>query len=216
MDDALNKIEISVNSATCYKNNNLIFEDINIELKNGDFMLIIGPNGCGKTTLIKSLCGIQKLEFGNILINNLDIHSKNSEYIENIIYLGHKNSLNNDLSVQENLEYLSVFDSSVGSNNFDKIKNAMDYFNIYKYKDYMISDLSEGNRKRTSLARLVLSKKKIWLLDEPLSFLDNNILESFVSLIKRHQANDGIVIASTHNDFSKSISNVKYLKMETK
>ena len=63
MDDALNKIEISVNSATCYKNNNLIFEDINIELKNGDFMLIIGPNGCGKTTLIKSLCGIQKLEF---------------------------------------------------------------------------------------------------------------------------------------------------------
>ena len=216
MDDALNKIEISVNSATCYKNNNLIFEDINIELKNGDFMLIIGPNGCGKTTLIKSLCGIQKLEFGNILINNLDIYSKNSEYIENIIYLGHKNSLNNDLSVQENLEYLSVFDSSVGSNNFDKIKNAMDYFNIYKYKDYMISDLSEGNRKRTSLARLVLSKKKIWLLDEPLSFLDNNILDSFVSLIKRHQANDGIVIASTHYDFSKSISNVKYLKMETK
>ena len=216
MDDALNKIEISVNSATCYKNNNLIFEDINIELKNGDFMLIIGPNGCGKTTLIKSLCGIQKLEFGNILINNLDIYSKNSEYIENIIYLGHKNSLNNDLSVQENLEYLSVFDSSVGSNNFDKIKNAMDYFNIYKYKDYMISDLSEGNRKRTSLARLVLSKKKIWLLDEPLSFLDNNILDSFVSLIKRHQANDGIVIVSTHYDFSKSISNVKYLKMETK
>ena len=216
MDDALNKIEISVNSATCYKNNNLIFEDINIELKNGDFMLIIGPNGCGKTTLIKSLCGIQKLEFGNILINNLDIHSKNSEYIENIIYLGHKNSLNNDLSVQENLEYLSVFDSSVGSNNFDKIKNAMDYFNIYKYKDYMISDLSEGNRKRTSLARLVLSKKKIWLLDEPLSFLDNNILDSFVSLIKRHQANDGIIIVSTHYDYSKSISNVKYLKMETK
>ena len=216
MDDALNKIEISVNSATCYKNNNLIFEDINIELKNGDFMLIIGPNGCGKTNLIKSLCGIQKLEFGNILINNLDIYSKNSEYIENIIYLGHKNSLNNDLSVQENLEYLSVFDSSVGSNNFDKIKNAMDYFNIYKYKDYMISDLSEGNRKRTSLARLVLSKKKIWLLDEPLSFLDNNILDSFVSLIKRHQANDGIVIVSTHYDFSKSISNVKYLKMETK
>ena len=212
----MNKIEISVNSATCYKNNNLIFEDINIELKNGDFMLIIGPNGCGKTTLIKSLCGIQKLEFGNILINNLDIHSINSEYIENIIYLGHKNSLNNDLSVQENLEYLSVFDSSVGSNNFDKIKNAMDYFNIYKYKDYMISDLSEGNRKRTSLARLVLSKKKIWLLDEPLSFLDNNILESFVSLIKRHQANDGIIIVSTHYDFSKSISNVKYLKMETK
>ena len=92
----------------------------------------------------------------------------------------------------------------------------MDYFNIYKYKEYRISYLSEGNRKITSLARLVLSKKKIWLLDEPLSFLDNNILDSFVSLIKRHQTNDGIVIASTHYDFSKSISNVKYLKMETK
>ena len=128
-------MEISVNSASCYKNDNLIFRDINLTLKNSDIAIISGSNGSGKTTLIKSICGIQALESGNVSINDVDIENKNSTYIENIIYVGHKNSLNNDLTVYENLEYLSALDLSINSNNKLKIEEAMNYFNIYKYKD---------------------------------------------------------------------------------
>ena len=78
-------MEISVNSASCYKNDNLIFNDINLTLKNSDIALISGSNGSGKTTLIKSICGIQSLESGRVLINDIDIQNKNSTYVENII-----------------------------------------------------------------------------------------------------------------------------------
>ena len=206
-------MEILINSATCYKNDNLIFNDINLTLKNSDIALISGSNGSGKTTLIKSICGIQTLESGSVLINDIDIQNKNSTYVENIIYVGHKNSLNNDLTVYENFEYLSALDLSIKYNNKVKIEEAMRYFDIYKYKDYPVENLSEGNKKKTSLARLVMTEKKIWILDEPLSFLDDKSIDIFINLISKNQENKGITILSSHIDLSKNIEKVKHLRM---
>ena len=160
MENILKNIEISVNSATCYKNNNIIFKNASIKISNGEVCIIMGPNGCGKTTFIKCLCKIHDLESGEILINNIDIQDEDSNFIDNILYIGHKNSLNDDLSVIENLEYFCAFDSTARFENFNKTKEAMKYFDIYKYKNYLISDLSEGNKKKISLARLIMSIKK--------------------------------------------------------
>jgi heme exporter protein A len=206
-------MEISVNSATCYKNNVAIFNDINLSLKNGDVALISGANGSGKTTLIKSISGIQNLESGAILLNNIDISHRDSDFVENIIYIGHKNSLNSDMTVHENLVYLMALDSSSKIKDYSRIEKAMNYFDIQKYKDYFVSDLSEGNKKKTSLARLIISDKKIWILDEPLSNLDNFSIEIFIKLIIENQKNNGISILSSHYDISKKISNVKRLEM---
>lgn len=203
--------EISVNSATCYKNNNLIFSDVSISYNDGDIGIIMGPNGCGKTTLIRSICGIQGLDEGQVLLDKIDIKNHNNNYMDKIIYIGHKNSLNNDFSVYENLEYLSAFDSS---SEINKINEAMKYFDIYKYRNYMVSEISEGNKKKASLARLLISQKKVWILDEPLSYLDDTAVNIFTNLVLNHQKKGGITIASTHYDFSKNINNVKYLNMD--
>lgn len=203
--------EISVNSATCYKNNNLIFSDVSISYNDGDIGIIMGPNGCGKTTLIRSICGIQGLDEGQVLLDKIDIKHHDNNYMDKIIYIGHKNSLNNDFSVYENLEYLSAFDSS---SKINKINEAMKYFDIYKYRNYMVSEISEGNKKKVSLARLLISQKKVWILDEPLSYLDDTAVNIFTNLILNHQKKGGITIASTHYDFSKNINNVKYLNMD--
>ena len=202
--------EISVNSATCYKNNNLIFSDVSISYNDGDIGIIMGPNGCGKTTLIRSICGIQGLDEGQVSLDKIDIKHHDNNYMDKIIYIGHKNSLNNDFSVYENLEYLSAFDSS---SKINKINEAMKYFDIYKYRNYMASEISEGNKKKASLARLLISQKKVWILDEPLSYLDDTAVNIFTNLILNHQKKGGITIASTHYDFSKNINNVKYLNM---
>ena len=206
-------MEISVNSATCYKNNVAIFNNINLSLKNGDVALISGANGSGKTTLIKSISGIQNLESGAILLNNIDISHRDCDFVENIIYIGHKDSLNSDMTVHENLVYLMALDSSSKIKDDSRIEKAMNYFDIQKYKDYFVSDLSEGNKKKTSLARLIISDKKIWILDEPLSNLDNFSIEIFIKLIVENQKNNGISILSSHYDISKKISNVKHLEM---
>jgi heme exporter protein A len=200
-----------VNSATCYKNNNLIFSDVSISYNDGDIGIIMGPNGCGKTTLIRSICGIQGLDEGQVLLDKIDIKHHDNNYMDKIIYIGHKNSLNNDFSVYENLEYLSAFDSS---SKINKINEAMKYFDIYKYRNYMVSEISEGNKKKASLARLLISQKKVWILDEPLSYLDDTAVNIFTNLILNHQKKGGITIASTHYDFSKNINNVKYLNMD--
>ena len=203
--------EISVNSATCYKNNNLIFSDVSISYNDGDIGIIMGPNGCGKTTLIRSICGIQGLDEGQVSLDKIDIKHHDNNYMDKIIYIGHKNSLNNDFSVYENLEYLSAFDSS---SKINKINEAMKYFDIYKYRNYMVSEISEGNKKKVSLARLLISQKKVWILDEPLSYLDDTAVNIFTNLVLNHQKKGGITIASTHYDFSKNINNVKYLNMD--
>ena len=252
----MNRIEISVNSASCYKNNNIVFNNVNFKVKDYDVGLITGPNGCGKTTLIKALCGIQNLESGEILFNNVNIKDSKSIFFENLVYVGHKNSLNNDLTIIENLEYLSALDNSVHKTDNNVIEKAMNFFDIYKYRDYMVSDLSEGNKKKTSLSiviseciftvdkhskayildlhvsvigwslkskhankkkaslsRLLISQKKIWVLDEPLSNLDEGAIKNFINLILFHQKKGGITIASTHNDFSGNIKNIRHLKM---
>ena len=213
MENTLDIIEISVNSATCHKNNNIIFKNANITLTNGEICIITGPNGCGKTTLIKCLCGIQSLESGHILMNNIDIQDSDCNYLDNIVYIGHKNSLNDDLTVSENLEYLSAFDSTVDKNIANKVKEAMEYFDIYKYRNFMVSALSEGNKKKTSLARLVMSYKKIWLLDEPLSSLDDNTIKNLINLFSKQQKKGGIIISSSHYNFSDSVNNFKFFKM---
>ena len=200
-----------MNSATCYKNNNLIFSDVSISYNDGDIGIIMGPNGCGKTTLIRSICGIQGLDEGQVSLDKIDIKHHDNNYMDKIIYIGHKNSLNNDFSVYENLEYLSAFDSS---SKINKINEAMKYFDIYKYRNYMVSEISEGNKKKASLARLLISQKKVWILDEPLSYLDDAAVNIFTNLVLNHQKKGGITIASTHYDFSKNINNVKYLNMD--
>lgn len=208
-------MEILVNSATCYKNNNIIFKNANIILNNGEICIVMGPNGCGKTTFIRCLCKIESLESGHILIDNIDLQDQNSDHLDNIAYIGHKNSLNDNLTVTENLEYLGAFDSTANKNLVNNIKDAIEYFDIYKYKDFMVSELSEGNKKKTSLARLILSKKKIWLLDEPLSFLDKSTVKNLIKLFSKHQKNGGIIVASSHYDFSEDVDNFKFFKMES-
>ena len=144
----MESLKISVNSATCYKNNSVIFSDINISLKNSEIIIIMGSNGCGKTTLIKSISGIQNLDSGEIKLNNKNIATIGSDFKEEIVYVGHKNSLNNDLTTIENLEYLSAFDSTTDISNTANIRNLMKNLNIEKYKNYRVSDISEGNKKK--------------------------------------------------------------------
>ena len=214
MENALENFEISISSATCLKSNNTIFSDINYILKSGELLLVMGPNGCGKTTFIKSICGIQKLEEGAIKLNNVDISHGESQHRGNFLYIGHKNSLNESLTVFENLEYLCALDRSIQNDIKSEITSNLSFFGIKSYKNYLVSKLSEGNKKKTSLTRLLLTNKKVWLLDEPLSYLDDNGAKQVLKLLNNHLIGGGIIIASSHIDFSANIDNSKVFYMD--
>ena len=130
------------------------------------------------------------------------------------MYIGHKNSLNDNLTVFENLEYLCALDRSIQSNIKSEITRNLSFFGIENYKNYLVSKLSEGNKKKTSLTRLLLTNKKVWLLDEPLSYLDENGAKQVLKLLNNHLIGGGIIIASSHIDFSVNIDNSKVFYMD--
>ena len=214
MENALENFDISISSATCLKSNNTIFSNINYILKSGELLLVMGPNGCGKTTFIKSICGIQKLEEGAIKLNNVDISDGDSQHLGSFLYIGHKNSLNDSLTVFENLEYLCALDRSIQNDIKSKITRTLGFFGIENYKNYLVSKLSEGNKKKTSLTRLLLTNKKVWLLDEPLSYLDDSGAKQVLKLLNNHLIGGGIIIASSHINFSPNIDNSKVFYMD--
>jgi len=212
MENALENFEISISSATCLKSNNTIFSDINYILKSGELLLVMGPNGCGKTTFIKSICGIQKLEEGAIKLNNVDISHGDSQHLGSFLYIGHKNSLNDNLTVFENLEYLCALDRSIQNNIKSEITRNLSFFGIENYKNYLVSKLSEGNKKKTSLTRLLLTNKKVWLLDEPLNGIDTKAISTLKKVMIQHLKQNGSILFSSHVNLNMQLTRRIILK----
>jgi len=210
----LKNIDILVDNVSCVRSNNLIFDNISFNLSNGEILFIMGPNGCGKTTLIRTLCGIQNLEDGTIKINNLNIDNPECNFLENLLYIGHNNGLFENLTIYENLEYLNKFDLSNKDEFINNSSQFLKFFKINKYKNYLVSELSQGNKKKVALSRLLFTNKKIWILDEPLSFLDEDSKNNLIKLFLDHINTGGLIITSTHVDFSNYFEKSKYLMMQ--
>lgn len=210
----MKNIDILVDNVSCVRSNNLIFDNISFNLSNGEILFIMGPNGCGKTTLIRTLCGIQNLEDGTIKINNLNIDNPECNFLENLLYIGHNNGLFENLTIYENLEYLNKFDLSNKDEFINNSSQFLKFFKINKYKNYLISELSQGNKKKVALSRLLFTNKKIWILDEPLSFLDEDSKNNLIKLFLDHINTGGLIITSTHVDFSNYFEKSKYLMMQ--
>ena len=210
----MKNIDILVDNATCLRGDNIIFENISFNLSNGEILFIMGPNGCGKTTLIRSLCGIQNLENGCIKVNNVNINNSECNFLENLVYIGHNDSLSENLTTYENLEYLNKFDLSNKDKFISNSSKLLKFFGISKYKNYLVSELSQGNKRKVALSRLLFTNKKIWVLDEPLSFLDEDSKNNLIKLFLDHLSNGGLIVTSTHIDFSNYFGESKYLKMQ--
>lgn len=194
-----------VNNLKCEKNYNIIFDNISFSLSNGDILKVSGANGSGKTSLLKILAGISSCEYGDVNYNNQKIYS--SAYQKNICYIGHLGTINYDLKCKENLSYLANIQGLKKAN----IKKALTAVGLKSYENEYTNNLSAGQKRLVTMAIIFINKAPILLLDEPFTALDDNSTFIIEKAIKKHVANGGICILTTHQKCN--LTNIKSIAL---
>ena len=174
---------ISAKSLSVSRGGINLLEGLNIELNSGQAGILHGPNGVGKTTLLRALAGLQPIESGKI------------EYsIDDVCYSGHADGVKPTLTVRENLEFWAdIFGNH-------SIIEAAEQFMISDFLDLKVGTLSAGQKRRVGLSRLGLTGRSIWLLDEPTVSLDQTSVSIFENIIKDHLLKNGCALIATHID----------------
>ncbi len=154
-----------------------------MELGSGEAVLLRGPNGCGKTTLLRTIIGLQPPTAGSITVDP-----------DSIAYCGHMNGIKPTLTVAENLEIWASLHAGGG------IGQALAAFDIAGVRDRPARNLSAGQCRRLCLSRLLVTGRSIWALDEPTVSLDATGVELFTQSLRKHLSSGGAAIVATHVD----------------
>ncbi|KAA0449390.1 MAG: cytochrome c biogenesis heme-transporting ATPase CcmA [Candidatus Thioglobus sp.] len=186
---------LKINNLSCQRGYNLLFSGVSLKLNSGDILRINGTNGSGKTSFLKILAGIVAQEQGDIFFDDHAV--KSADYQREIFYLGHLLNLSLELTCIENLEFLTALNQS---NQQYSLPDALEKMGMSGYENEVCAKLSAGQKRRTALAGLILSKATIWLLDEPFTALDPQGVTMVEAQIKKHCDNGGICLLTTHQD----------------
>ena len=194
--------KLIVNNLSCQRGYKLLFENLSFELNSGEVLKVSGPNGSGKTSLMKILAGLSSFETGSIDYDDTKINSE--RYNLDFLYLGHLAALSPELSCLENLKYTM----RLGNDNLDlDFSDALKKVGLEKFENELVGKLSAGQKKRIALSLLFITQSKVWLLDEPFSALDSKAIKIIETRIEDHCNSGGICILTTHQE-----CNVKNLK----
>lgn len=187
--------KLIVKDLCCQRGYNQLFSDLSFEVNSSNILRITGPNGSGKTSLLKILAGLNASENGTVYLNDFNVNSY--EYQQHVFYLGHSQALSSELSVIENLEFLMSLKDTVDRK---VLTESLVKIGLQGYRDEYCSKLSAGQKRRVILAGLFISNANVWLLDEPFTALDSEGIRIVEKLIKEHCDAGGICLFTTHQD----------------
>jgi len=168
-----------------------IFSALSFDLVSGEALIVTGPNGSGKSTLLRIICGLLAPEDGHIqLLEDEEILPVRAA----CHYLGHHNAMKPALSVRENLLFWQKFN---GETLLD-IDEALATVDLPDVEHLPFGYLSTGQKRRVSIAKLLVSHRPVWIVDEPTSGLDKASESRFAELMREHMQQGGMIIAATH------------------
>lgn len=185
--------ELRVENLACVRGGRLLFRALNFSIGAGEALSIEGPNGIGKTSLLRLIAGFLAPAEGTIVLTAAGEIAEPEERGKHIGWLGHQDGAKPQLTPSDVLTFFSHLYASKTD-----IAPALAAAGLERCADLPCQYLSAGQKKRLALARLGLSKRALWLIDEPLAALDTNGKAFAAQLIAAHCASGGIVLAATH------------------
>jgi heme exporter protein A len=202
---------LEVTNLECRRGDRLLISGLDFSVAGRTLLHVQGPNGSGKTTLLRTLCGLLQPQGGDILWDGESISRLKEDYCRDVLYLGHLNGIKNDLTGIENLRVAATLDGDQVTD--QDIWDALSRMGLAGFEDLPTKVLSQGQKRRVALARLLLSSAKLWVLDEPFVALDAKAVELLQSLIADHVAGGGMAILTTHQEVPLTSGQIQRLKL---
>ncbi len=175
----------------CHRGGRKIFSQLSVVVEAGKALIVTGPNGAGKSSLLRLIAGLLDKSGGGMRFEG---GAADMSLADQAHYIGHLDALKGAMSVGETLQFWSDF---LGGSEADK-RQACEVFDLTRLMDLPVAYLSAGQKRRLSLARLLIAPRVLWLLDEPGVALDAASLKRLGSAIDAHLSAGGLVVAATH------------------
>ncbi|GBF30671.1 cytochrome c biogenesis ATP-binding export protein CcmA [bacterium MnTg04] len=188
-----------------------LFRALSFELPEGAVLHVSGANGCGKTSLLRVLCGLTEPEEGEIRWRGRSICRCREDFQHAFAWLGHLHGFKAELSARENL----AFSVSLRRETDPDVRNeTLGQVGLDAVADLPCRVLSAGQKRRLSLAMILLSAAQLWILDEPFTNLDPKGRNMIADMLDRHCANGGTAIVAAHQDLGVEQRYLRHLEME--
>jgi heme exporter protein A len=195
----------------CVRGQRSLFSGVNLSVTPGSLVQVHGPNGSGKTSLLRIICGLMAPENGEVRWQGANIRSLGEEYFASLTYIGHRIGLKEELTSLENLRINSGLAGAELSRG--QATSALAEMGLADREVLPAQLLSEGQRRRSALSRLITGNTALWVLDEVLASLDQAAVILIESLIGKHLVKGGIAIVATHQELHLSAGSFQRLDL---
>ena len=205
---------LRADALACVRGDRQIFSGVSFNLPAGTLLHVLGPNGSGKTSLLRIVCGLLGPAAGEVSWDGRPIRALGDNYHAAFAYIGHLNGIKDELDAAENLTLTARLAELPA--NADAVSDALQGYGLAECRHLPCKLLSQGQKRRVALARLQLSgMRPLWILDEPFTALDATGIGHTRSLIEAHLAGGGLVLLTTHQEIAVAAPSMQRLELHS-
>ncbi len=187
---------LAVEHLACERDERLLFSDLSFSVQAGELLQLEGPNGVGKTSLMRVLAGFLPATAGQLFWQGQPLEACRDDFNQSLVFIGHLAGIKAELTPLENLHWFAALD---GFDDEERLESALDRVGLRGFEDQPCHQLSAGQKRRVALARLLFTQRPLWMLDEPFTALDKSGVAAMERLLADHAAEGGAVILTSHH-----------------